>query len=54
MDKELLEALKVILDKSEYFDDEGPYGEGWKSEQLRNALAVVQRAVKNSNGSPSG
>lgn len=35
------EALRVLLEKTEGFDDEGPMGEGWQSNELRAARERV-------------
>jgi hypothetical protein len=46
MNPELLAALKTILEKCQWLEDEGPTGEGWQSDALSGALALVREAVE--------
>jgi hypothetical protein len=39
---ELVAAVRVILDKTEGFCDEGPEGEGWRSNELSCAICTLR------------
>jgi hypothetical protein len=40
-----LEAIKFILEIATWYNDEGPPGEGWQSEELVGSIALVNDLV---------
>lgn len=42
-----LDDLKTLSDKLWDVQDEGPLGEGWKSDELEKLLAMIDNAIEN-------
>lgn len=42
---ELLSSLKVLLPFTGELQDEGPEGEGWKSEELKESISRCEKAI---------
>lgn len=39
------DALSVVLNAAEMYDDEGPIGEGWQSSKLEGACAKIAQII---------